>query len=138
MTVEIELPRRVQDILRAIDFGRVDVPLGIKRKRRGAMDHDIATLGDLLHRRDIADITLRELEPRLGLLGIVEVGNVKNSNLIHLLRAKETDEIYALSQRQRVTEDNDLADETSYSPRENVIPVKSQEYEHSFAKLEKK
>lgn len=33
---------------------------------------------------------------------------------------------------------NTLADESTYSPRENVIPVKPQEYEHSFAKLEKK
>ena len=26
------------------------------------------------------------------------------------------------------------ADEASFSPRENVLPVKPQEYEHSFAK----
>ena len=40
------------------------------------MDDDIATFGNLLDRRNIADIPKRELEPRLVLLRIIEIGNI--------------------------------------------------------------
>ena len=57
------------------------------------MDNDVAAFRDALDRRDVADIALHEAKPRLALLRIVEVGDVKDADFLDALLTEEADEI---------------------------------------------
>ena len=89
--VAAELAARGEHVAASVDLGRVDVVLGVERKRRRAVHHDVASLDALLDRRDVAYVAERELKPALALLRILEVGYVENANFLHALRAEETD-----------------------------------------------
>ena len=93
--VELELARGVQHVTATIDLRRTNILLTIKGKCRGAMHHHIAPFRHLLNRRDITHIAERELQPRLLLLRIIKVRNIKYADFFDALRAKVTNQIDA-------------------------------------------
>ena len=103
--VAAELAARGEDVAAAVNLGREDVLFGVERKRSGAVNDNIAALDALLYRRNVAHVAKSELEPRFGLLRIVEVGYVEDTNFLHTLGAEETNEIDAEKARTACDED---------------------------------
>ena len=87
--VDLETAAGAEHVAAAVDLGGEDVLLAVERQRGRAVDHDVAALDRAVDRRLVAHVAERELKPRLGLLGVVEVRDVEHPYLLHALRAQE-------------------------------------------------